>query len=54
MDSGLMDLHSHSLFSFDAKDTDLAMVMAAARKGLRYYALTEHLDINLYHDRNTI
>jgi histidinol-phosphatase (PHP family) len=50
MDSGLLDLHSHSLFSFDAKDTDLAMVMAAARKGLRYYALTEHLDINLYHD----
>ncbi len=40
------DLHVHSLFSADGKDTITDMCLSAVRKGLKHICFTEHLDFN--------
>lgn len=41
----IADMHTHSHFSGDCKATMDEMVSEAIKKGLKYYAITEHHDI---------
>ena len=40
----MYDYHMHSVVSFDAKDTGLAMARAAAERGLKEICFTDHID----------
>lgn len=40
------DMHTHSLFSIDAKEDIYAMCCSSIEKGLRYICFTEHFDVN--------
>ena len=42
----LTDLHSHSKFSADGKSQLVDMVNTAKSKGLRYYGVSEHFDLD--------
>ena len=44
----LTDLHSHSTFSTDGKSQLVDMVNTAKAKGLRYYGVSEHFDLDEY------
>lgn len=45
----LLDMHTHSSFSPDAKDSAEAMCLRAAELGLSVYALTDHCDVNFWY-----
>ena len=40
----MYDYHMHSTVSFDAKDTGLAMALAAKERGLKEICFTDHID----------
>lgn len=40
----LVDTHTHSNHSFDGKHTVLEMAQTAEKMGLKYYAITDHLE----------
>ena len=40
----LVDTHTHSNHSFDGKHTVLEMAQTAEKMGLKYYAVTDHLE----------
>ena len=40
----MYDYHMHSTVSFDARDTGLAMAMAAKERGLKEICFTDHID----------
>ena len=40
----MYDYHMHSKVSFDARDTGLAMALAAKERGLKEICFTDHLD----------
>ena len=40
----MYDYHMHSTVSFDAKDTGLAMALAAKERGLKEICVTDHID----------
>ncbi len=42
----LADVHNHSDFSFDGKASLTQMVRAARKKGLRYFGIAEHFDLD--------
>lgn len=42
----LADMHSHSDFSGDCKTPMGSMIESAIKKGLKYYAITEHHDLD--------
>lgn len=44
----ICDLHTHSAFSPDAKDTAQAMILKAIDMGIQYYAVTDHCDCNFW------
>ncbi len=44
----ICDLHTHSAFSPDAKDTAQAMILKAIDMGIQYYAITDHCDCNFW------
>ncbi|MCH5156265.1 MAG: histidinol-phosphatase HisJ family protein [Clostridiales bacterium] len=44
----LTDLHTHSTFSTDGKSSLLDMVQSAKARGLRYYGISEHFDLDDY------
>lgn len=44
------DLHTHCTLSFDGKSSAEEMVQRAAELGLRYYALTDHVDLGEFPD----
>lgn len=46
----LINCHNHSDFSFDAKHPLQAMVDAAQNAGISVFAITDHCEINEYHD----
>lgn len=49
MEKILMDMHTHSSHSPDAKDSAEAMCERAAELGLKALALTDHCDVNFWH-----
>lgn len=40
------DIHTHSYFSTDSKEPTENMIKAAINKGLKYYCITEHMDMD--------
>lgn len=44
------DLHTHCTLSFDGKSSAEDMVKRAAELGVRYYALTDHVDLGEFPD----
>jgi len=42
----MVDCHNHSNFSFDAVDTVEAMCLRAEKLGLKYFAITDHSDLD--------
>ena len=44
MDKLLTDLHSHTTFSHDGKNTPAQMLEAAQKKGLAFYGVSDHFD----------
>lgn len=42
-----MDVHTHSFFSYDGKQSMESLVEAAKARGMKYVAVTEHLDLDL-------
>ena len=48
-----MDLHNHSLHSFDGSCTVSAMCEAAVSKGIGVFALTDHYEVGGFEDINT-
>lgn len=44
----LTDVHTHSTFSHDGKDSLESMLAAAAEKGLCFYGVSEHYDYDVY------
>lgn len=44
----LTDLHTHSKFSTDGKSPLVDMVLTAKSRGLRYYGVSEHFDLDDY------
>ncbi len=44
----ICDLHTHSAFSPDAEDNAQAMIEEALRKGIQYYAISDHCDCNFW------
>ncbi len=44
----ICDLHTHSAFSPDAKDTAQTMLLKAIEMGIDYYAITDHCDCNFW------
>ena len=44
----LTDLHTHSTFSTDGKSQLVDMLLKAKSKGLRYYGVSEHFDLDDY------
>ena len=40
----LIDLHTHSKYSFDAQDKILDLTLSAIEKGFSYIAITDHKD----------
>lgn len=43
------DLHTHTAFSFDGEAAAEDMVFRAAELGAKYYAITDHLEINQFY-----
>lgn len=50
MDRIPFDFHTHSRFSFDGNDGAEEMVRRAIALGLTHYAITDHIDVNLFYD----
>jgi histidinol-phosphatase (PHP family) len=48
----LTDLHLHSRFSWDAEQTIEDVVKKAQKQGIKYCAMTEHIDLMDEHQRN--
>ena len=46
----LMDVHNHSNLSPDGSNDPDEMVRRATELGIRYYSLTDHLEINKFYD----
>lgn len=46
----LMDVHNHSNLSPDGSNDPEEMVRRATELGIRYYSLTDHLEINKFYD----
>lgn len=46
----IMDCHNHSDLSPDAEDTAEDMVLQACKLSINYYAVTDHMEVNQYHD----
>lgn len=44
MEKFLTDLHSHTTFSHDGKNTPAEMLEAARKKGIAFYGVSEHFD----------
>lgn len=53
----MIDCHTHSAYSPDAKDSAEKMVLKAEQLGLEKYAVTDHCDVNFWNritDENTV
>ena len=48
MDKLLTDIHTHSTFSHDGKDSLADMLVAAVEKGVCFYGVSEHYDYDVY------
>ena len=46
------DLHTHCTLSFDGESTAEDMLKRAIELGMRYYALTDHVDLGVHADHN--
>lgn len=46
----MIDSHNHTLFSEDCTSTLDDMILSAIHKGIRYYTITDHLDLD-YQDK---
>lgn len=46
------DLHTHCTLSFDGKSSAEEMVKRAVELGVRYYALTDHIDLGEFPDKD--
>ena len=44
------DLHSHCDLSFDGESTAAEMTERALELGMKYYALTDHIEVNVFYD----
>lgn len=44
--NNIVDLHTHSIFSFDGNDSCDALCKSAVKKGIRILAITDHCDID--------
>lgn len=44
--SNIVDLHTHSIFSFDGNDSCEELCRSAIRKGVKVLAITDHCDID--------
>lgn len=46
------DLHTHCMLSFDGKSSAEDMVKRAAELGIKHYALTDHIDLGEFPDKD--
>lgn len=44
------DFHTHSRFSYDGEDKAEEMVNRAIALGMTHYAITDHIEVNLFYD----
>lgn len=45
------DFHTHTAFSFDGDSTAEEMVLKAIELGMKNYAITDHVEANLFYDK---
>lgn len=45
------DFHTHTKFSFDGENTAEEMVFRAIELGMKNYAITDHVEANLFYDK---